>query len=93
MIKRTVIFIVLLVAIWTAETVYYSAVQPQVSTQLSVDALNGGNAEANNLRVAQQVHNEVPLVAGGLTLGAGLLCYGSYIKRGIAASKKEITNA
>jgi hypothetical protein len=95
MVKRTILFVVLCTVIWIGSTFYYSAAQPEISTQLTVAAVNGGNTEAANLRVAQQVNNQVAIVTLGLSSVAFIVCYGTYIKRGIGqlVKAKENSNA
>lgn len=95
MVKRTFLFVVLCAAIWAGSTYYSSAIQPDVSTQLSVAAVNGGNSDAANLRLAQAANNQIALVTLGFSALAFFVCYGTYIKQGFKklVNKEKTNNA
>lgn len=77
---RTAIFIVLCALIWTGRTILDNRVQPQVSTQLAVRALNGTNEDQTNLLNSKKIFDWTDLASGGLTLLAAGLCFGSLIR-------------
>ncbi len=87
MVVRSILFLLLSAAIWAGDRYYYNVVQPTASPQLTIAAMNGGDAEANRLRVASEVNNNVTLLSAGLTLGVAAACFGGRAKRGLAAAR------
>lgn len=89
MIKRTLIFVVLLTLIWTVEAAYDVGVQPEVGTELTIKSVNGTNADATLVRANQRGHNTIPLIGAGLTLASFIACFGTPIKRKVISMRKE----
>ena len=80
---RTLFFVVLLTVIWAGNRFYYTAVQPDVTTELAVKAVNGDSNDAAAVRINHSVNNDVTLLSCGLTLLAFAVCYGGPIKNSI----------
>lgn len=72
--RRFLTLVLVVVAIWLAQSGYELFIQPDQASSASVAALNGGPAEAASVRAEQAAHNAVPLAASSLTLLAALLC-------------------
>jgi len=89
MIKRILIFTVLLTIIWSVQTAYYVAVQPEIGTELTLRSVNGDNTDSMLVRSNQKFHNTLPLILAGLVLVSFLVCFGAPIKRKIVSLPKE----
>lgn len=80
---RTVFFVILCGIIWSAESLYDNFVQPKVTTDVAMQAVNGNDMDAALLRTSQEVHNTAVVIPAALTLLAAGVCYGSVVKRKI----------
>lgn len=61
-------------AVWTAETLWLTGPQPEISSALAVREVNGGSAAARELRGFEALKDSAPAIAGVLTLLAALWC-------------------
>lgn len=92
MIKRIIIFAVLVSAIWLGESYYYLSDQPSQSTHDAVAALNGGDEAAGKLRVNDSVKNVPAAIGAGLTCLIAVACFASPVRK-ITAKVEELAHA
>ncbi len=81
---RLVLFTLFTSVVWSAETWWLNASQPQTSTMLALQQLSGGNGSAADLRVFDAGKDAVPVFAGLATLFMAWLCFGEYVRRAVA---------
>ena len=80
---RAAIFIVLCAAIWTGQAILDNRVQPQVSTLLSINALNGNDQDAANLLNSKKLFDWTTYSGAALTVLAAGLCFGTKVRRAL----------
>src|SRR5512140_2273146 len=80
--KRILILAVVAAALWTAETIWLATRQPEISSRLALNQVNGGNADARNLREFESVKDLAHGVTGSLILLTGLLLFDPRPRRG-----------
>ena len=85
---RSTIFIILCSAIWTGESVLDHRVEPGVSTQLSIRALNGTNEDQANLLNSKTAFDWIPIASAGLSLLAAAVCFSPYVSRALSPKGK-----
>jgi len=78
MMKRTLLFLLVLLVVCGLETWWLSGRQPRASTALALKQLNGGNSAAANVREFEAAKELVHVIAGAVTLLAAWLCFGRY---------------
>jgi hypothetical protein len=91
--KRIVIFGIVAAALWTAETLWLSARQPEISRALALQQLNGGADAARHLREFEALKDGLHVLAGGVTLLAALACFGAWFRRGLAIAWQRMSRA
>jgi hypothetical protein len=72
------IFLTLCTAIWIGDGFYDNRLQPEKSSHMAIAAVNGGNAEASNLRESNQITNWIDIASWSATLLAAAVCFGSF---------------
>src|SRR5213592_4623543 len=78
MIKRLLLFLLVLLAAGALETWWSGGHQPRASAALALEQLNGGNSDAAKLREFEAGKDIVHLLLGAITLLAAWLCFGRY---------------
>jgi hypothetical protein len=81
--KRIVIFGFLAAIIWTAETIWLSSRQPEISKALALQQVNGGAESARHLREFEMLKDGLHVLTGTLTLLAALACFSTWIRLGV----------
>ena len=79
--KRLVLFGLAAATIWTAETLWLSSKQPEISSALAMRQFNGGASAARDLRRFESLKDGASVAAGALTLLAAGLCFGAPLRR------------
>jgi SPFH domain / Band 7 family len=80
--KRLLIFLIVLISVWSLETWWLNSRQPEISTTFALRQLDGLNADAAKLRTFEAAKDGAPVLAGAVTLVAAMLCFGRQIKAG-----------
>jgi hypothetical protein len=80
--KRNMIFALVTAVLWTAETLWLATRQPEISTSLALDQVNGGAANARNLREFESLKDLAHGMTASLILGTGLLLVDPWVRRG-----------
>src|SRR5439155_16643222 len=93
LLKRIVLFAVMVSAIYAAEIWWSNAVQPQKSSGLAVAQLKSDNAAANELRMFEAGKEPAHLGAAAAILLAACLCFGSYARPLFDKVKSRLANA
>jgi hypothetical protein len=81
--KRIIIFGFLAAILWTAETVWLSSRQPEISKGLALQLVNGGNDTARHLREFEMLKDGLHVLTGALTFLAALACFSGWIRLGM----------
>ena len=80
LIARILTFSVFVLVVGAAEIWWWSLGEPNSATHLAVRQLNGGNAEANQLRAFDAGNNAVQFLAAMVLVFAALGCFGNYLQ-------------
>ena len=88
--KRIVIFGLIAGSLWTAELIWLTARQPDISATLALRQLNGGADAARRLREFETFKDVSTEVAIVLTLLAARLCFGSVIRRNLGLTMRPL---
>jgi hypothetical protein len=83
--KRIMVFGLVVAAVWSAETVWLASRQPEISAALAVSQVNGGMPEARAVREFESFKDAVHVAAGVVTLLAAVACFGPWLRLGWAA--------
>lgn len=75
MIFRIFTFIALSAAIWTADIYYNSQVQPQISVDKALAAVNGKNEDAADQRLQDTAKDALVVIPWVLNAGLFALCF------------------
>ncbi len=75
MLKRCLVCLILLLAVWSGEAWYYLSDRPFQGSHDAIAALNGGDAEANRLRVNEAAKNIPTLIGAGLSVLVVVGCF------------------
>ena len=78
--KKLMTFALITLAVWSLESWWLNSRQPDFSTKFALQQFDGTNTNANHLRQFEAGKDLVHLVAGGITLLAAWVCFGSYAK-------------
>ena len=78
MMKRTLLFLLVLLAVCGLETWWLNGRQPRASTTLALQQINGGNSDAAKLHQFEAGKDFVHIFAGAITLLVAWLCFGRY---------------
>ena len=79
--KRIVVFGVVIAAVWVAETWWSSSRQPDISSALALQQLNGGDLAAEKVRTFDAAKDGVHVFAWALTVLAAAACFGPQLRR------------
>jgi len=91
--KRIIIFGVLAASLWTAENVWLSARQPEISKALALQQVNGGNEAARHLREFELLKDGLHILTATLTLLAALVCFSVWLRQGVAGLFQKLSQA
>jgi len=80
--KRMLVFGLVAATAWTAENLWLTSRQPQVSSALAVQQLNGGTHAAAQLRTFETLKDSVHLLGTGVVLVTALFCSAPWLRRG-----------
>ena len=80
MMKRTLLFFLVVLAVWVLETWWLNSGQPRASAALAIDQLNGGKNDAAKLREFDAAKDVVHVAVGAVTLLAAWLCFGPHAR-------------
>jgi len=80
LLKRIVLFALIVSGVYAAETWWLSAAQPQKSTVLAIQQLDGNNARAIEMRAFEAGKDAAPVGAFAAVLLAASICFGSYAR-------------
>ncbi|HKI71230.1 MAG TPA: SPFH domain-containing protein [Verrucomicrobiae bacterium] len=78
--KRTLLFFLVVLAVWVLETWWLNSGQPRASAALAIDQLNGGKNDAAKLREFDAAKDVVHVAVGAVTLLAAWLCFGPHAR-------------
>ena len=90
--KRIVIFGIVAAALWTAETIWLSARQPEISRALALQQLNGGGETARHLREFESLKDGLHMLVGGLTALAAIACFSTQLRRSLANAWQHLSH-
>ena len=77
MIPRIVLFALLTGAVWVADAVYLTRVEPRQSASLAVAAVNGGDKAAADARLHAATKDGFVVLPWVLTAALFVMCFGS----------------
>lgn len=80
--KRIMVFALVAGVLWTAENIWLTTRQPELSASLALRQFSGGLAAARNLREFESLKDAAHSVTGVLTLLAGFWAFGPWLQRG-----------
>jgi SPFH domain / Band 7 family len=78
--KRLIMFLVVVGAVWSLETWWLNSFQPEISTRFALRQLDGLNPDAAKLRTFDAAKDGALVLAGMITVLAGLLCFGKELR-------------
>ena len=79
--KRMLVFGLVAASVWTAENLWLTWRQPQVSSVLAVQQLKGGARAAAELRAFETLKDSVHVLGACVILAAALFCFSPWIRR------------
>jgi hypothetical protein len=79
--KRIIIFGLIAGLLWTAEAIWLTTRQPEISATLALGQLNGSVDAARRLREFETFKNVLTEITAALTLFAAWLCFDSIIRK------------
>src|SRR6266702_980196 len=79
--KRMLVFAVAAVTVWTAENLWLTSRQPQISSALAMQQLNGGTRAAAELRTFEMLKDSVHVLGSSVILATALFCFAPWIRR------------
>src|SRR5437899_10464895 len=82
--KRLIMFGIVAAALWTAETLWLSGRQPDISRALALQQINGGDDAARHLREFESLKDSLHVLVGALTLLAAFACFNAWLRHGLA---------
>jgi hypothetical protein len=91
--KRIIIFGLLAAILWTAENIWLSARQPEISKSLALQQVNGGDDIARHLREFEMLKDGLHVLTGGLTFLAALACFNTWLRRGLMGLSQKMSQA
>src|SRR5437879_3229558 len=91
--KRIVIFGLLAAILWTAENIWLSARQPEISKALALQQVNGGNEAARHLREFELLKDGLHVLTGSLTLLAALACFSAWLRQGVTSLSQKLSRS
>src|SRR5438552_3859896 len=89
--KRIIVFGLAAAVVWAAENFWLAARQPQISSALAVDQLNGGAPAATRLREFEALKDSVHVLCGCLIALAAAACFPQAIKRAAQAARRHLS--
>ena len=90
LVNRIIIFALAVSGIYAAQSWWSSADQPERSTRLAVEQLNGGNSEMRALRGYESAKDATHVGAAGAVLMAAGICFGRYVRAGVEKFRSRI---
>src|SRR5260370_39028354 len=88
--KRIVVFGLVVAALWTAQSLWLGTKQPEISSALAVREVNGGALAASELRRFEGLKDGAHLLAGALTLLAAWVCFAPWARRGLQRARRAL---
>src|SRR6266567_3431187 len=82
--KRIIIFGIVAAVLLTAENIWLSARQPDISRALALQQINGGDAAARRLREFESLKDGLHVLVGALIVLAAMGCFNASLRRGLA---------
>lgn len=89
--KRMIIFGLVAAAVYTAESLWLSARQPELAKTLALQQVNGGTTAARKLREFEALKDGVHLLAGLVILLAAAACFSSALRKGFAQLRQRLS--
>jgi hypothetical protein len=87
------IFGIVAAALWTAETLWLSARQPDISRALALQQINGGDDVARHLREFESLKDGLHVLVGALTLLTAFVCFKVWLRHGLALVWQRLSHA
>ena len=78
--KRIVMLGVVIAALWAAETWWLNSRQPELSSALALQQLNGGHEVAEKLRAFDAGKDGVQVIAWAATAFAAWVCFAPWLR-------------
>ena len=91
--KRIIIFGLMAATLWTAENIWLSARQPEISKALALQQVNGGDETARHLREFEMLKDGLHVLTGALTLLAALACFNTRLRQGMTGLFQKMSRA
>src|SRR6266478_2522364 len=91
--KRIIIFTTVAAILWTAESLWLSARQPEISKTLALQQINGGTDAARHLREFESLKESVHVLVGTLLVLATIGCFNASLRKGLAHFWQRISQA
>jgi hypothetical protein len=80
--KRIVVFGLVVASLWTAQTLWLSTRQAEISSALALHQVNGGALAASELRRFEALKDWANILASALTLLAAWGCFAPWLRQG-----------
>src|ERR1051325_54277 len=91
--KRIIIFATVSAVVWTAESLWLSARQPEISQALALQQVNGGTDAARRLREFESLKDSVHVLVGTLLVLAAIGCFNASLRKGLAHFWQRLSQA
>jgi len=88
--KRVLIFALIAGSLWTAEQVWLTVRQPEISTSYAIGQLNGGIVEARQLREFEALKDALAEAATILTVLAAFLCFDAPFRKKLGLPLRNV---
>jgi hypothetical protein len=89
--KRIIIFGLVAVAVYAAESLWLSARQPDFAKTLALQQVNGGTSAARKLREFEALKDGVHVLAGAVILLTAAACFSPALRKGFAHLRQRLS--
>jgi len=91
--KRIIIFATVTAILWTAESLWLSSRQPEISKALALQQINGGTNAARRLREFESLKDSLHVLVGTLVVFAAIGCFNAALRKGFAHFWQRLSQA
>jgi len=89
--KRIIIFTTVAAILWTAESLWLSARQPEISKTLALQQINGGTDAARRLREFESLKDSLHVLVGTLLALAAVGCFNASLRKRLAQFRQRLS--
>jgi hypothetical protein len=90
--KRIVLFGMIAVAVYTAENLWLSGREPEISKKLALQQINADDPAARRLREFEALKSVAHLVSGAALVLAATVCFGHVLRNGMARWQRRLSH-